>query len=64
MLFLSVKGVISSAVQWMRQGKMEKGNENVQDKDFSSFSQVPWVCFIKKKQKNKPLEFLSYKLSF
>lgn len=36
---------------------MEKGNENVQDKDFSSFSQVPWVCFIKKKQKKNPQNF-------
>lgn len=35
MLFYSAKGVISSAVQWMKQGKMEK--ENVHDKDFFFF---------------------------
>lgn len=34
MFFLSVKGVISSAVQWVKQGEIEK--ENIHDKDFFS----------------------------
>lgn len=35
MLFFSVKGVISSAVQWVKQGEVEK--ENVHDENFIFF---------------------------